>query len=119
MARAPKRSADEWRTIVERFRESDLSCEAFAAQEKIKVRRLQWWGSQFHKRGTFARKPPAARPSTVSFLPVRPTTQTPQAAPRAAAPLEIVAPSGLVVRVQPDFDAGALARLLAVLGGSS
>lgn len=62
--RAPRRTPEEWQTILDRFKASGLSQAAFCEQEEIKVCTLRYW---------------LYRPDKMDsqFVPIRVSSQTP------------------------------------------
>lgn len=111
-----------WRRLVEQWRESGLSQEAFCRQRRVSVASFRWWkwklalpGRPQVEGGAGAGRPRGAVPA---FVPVRIVEA---AAGRVAAPggagFEIELPDGWRVRVPGDFEAESLARLLAVVQG--
>lgn len=85
-----RRSEEQWREIVGRWRSSGQSAREFAAHEGVVAGTLSWWGNRL-KTDTPRRK--AKRPA---FAPLRVTNSS---SPGAGGRIEIVTPSGLVVRV--------------------
>ena len=71
-----KRTAEEWRQIIEAWRASGLTQKDFAAQRNLTLHSLRWWawnlgGSQKNE-GTTRTKPLAqSAADTLQFLPVR------------------------------------------------
>lgn len=114
----------EWSKRIERWEKSGLSARAFAAREGVDAKRLTWW--RWKLRSSPLEPPEPAAEASLSWLPVRVVDPPPppaRALPRAAlapsapaqpSPLEIALPNGRVVRVWPDVEPEALARVLAV-----
>jgi hypothetical protein len=101
-AAAPRSRAacrQAWVERLARFAASGQTAAQFCAAEGVAVASLYHW-----KRRLAAPAPPAAP----RLLPVR-------LAP-AAAPLELLLPSGAILRVGPGADPDALATLLRLLG---
>jgi hypothetical protein len=96
-----------WQQRLERFRNSGLSVKDFCASEGVSVPSFYSWKRRL------AAPPgdgPASGPdSSPPFIPLR-------LVPDAAAPLQLVLPSGVVLRVGPDCDEQLLSRVLALLG---
>ena len=100
----------EWQKRIERWKDSGLSAEQFAAELGINAGTLRYWKYSFDK----AARPPAA-PKTAS-VPAKasdPVEVRPVVAPAAVFELELG--SGRRLRIPAQFEATALERLLAVL----
>lgn len=111
-----------WRGLVEQWRESGLTQEAFCRERRVSVASLRWWkwrlglpGRPRAEGDAGAGKPQGPAPA---FVPVRIIGA---AARRAAvadgAAFELELPGGWRLRVPEDFEAESLARLLAVVEG--
>ena len=87
--------AEDARAVLARLESSGLSVSQFAAREHLDPQRLYRWRAQLGPAGT----------STPRFIEIKP----------AAAVIEVVLPSGLVVRVPEGFSEAMLRRLVAVL----
>jgi hypothetical protein len=96
---------------VERWRDSGLSAKQYAAEIGVDVSRLRHWGWRLGKRKTIADPPvpPATAISDLQFVEVPPAAS---ASVSEAEPIEIVAASGLRVRVPRRFDIDALRLIL-------
>ena len=108
----PRTSAEEWQKRVERWRDSGLAAEQFAAEFGINAGTLRFWGYKLNKTKREAAGVAAPvkkeRPVRVpSFVEVRTTT--------SAAAVEVELGNGRRLRVPTDFDVDALGRLLSVL----
>lgn len=102
-------SRAEWKRRVTQWKKSGLTAEVFAAQRGFKPGTLRWWSSVLRR--------PAARVSQGGFarlIAVEPPPTTP-ARPLEPTPLELVLPSGRVVRVRHGFAPSVLRNLLAAL----
>ena len=92
----PRRSADDWKHIVDRYRRSGKTAKAFAAAEGLNASTLAWWCSQL-------------RHASLAFVEVR----------VEAEPLEPIvvelAGTGHLIRVPPAFDPDHLRRVVAAL----
>lgn len=116
-----------WAKRVERWRESGQTAVEFAVAHGLNPDRLRYWGWQFAKeRATAAAAPPPPKAElpanagvVVPFIEVqRAASAAPRTKPESAAPtepIEIIAPSGLRVRVPAHFDDETLRRVLAVV----
>jgi transposase len=106
-------SRAEWVKRVERWRESKLSAEAFAAQLGIKATRLRHWDWKLKQRRpetSQAASQPAVPPARASSF-----IELSAALPVDRSPIEIVTPRGYVLRVPPDVDQKLLERVLEVV----
>jgi hypothetical protein len=109
-----KASPEVWRERVERWKASGLQAKEFAAAENLSPRSLSWWQWQLQRRSevpaTKKRTRRAKkRAASMSFVPV-----VVRAA--EAAPMEIVLPGEIRVRIDVDFDEATLLRLVRTLG---
>jgi hypothetical protein len=108
----PRTSAEEWQKRVERWRDSGLPADQFAAELGINAGTLRFWGYKLNKaklEGGAGVAPPKKKRSVrvPSFVEVRTTT--------SAAAFEIELGNGRRLRVPTEFDVDALGRLLSVL----
>jgi len=97
----------EAQAVLEAYEVSGLSVAEFARRYGLRPQRLRWW----KKRRAEEDGPP------LSFVPVHvaapPTREVQQAA--GAASMEVLLTRGRRIRVEPGFDADALARLVRAL----
>ena len=100
-------SREEWAKRVERWRDSGLTAEQFAAEVGINANTLKFWRYKVGK--AVAAKRPRERDATL--LPL--VEVSPAAITKACFEVELA--GGRRVHVPSGFDAGALERLLAVL----
>jgi hypothetical protein len=96
---ARRRCRQEWRELTEQWRRSNLSGVDFARQEGVNPNTFAWWRSEL------------AREETKPLTLVRVRTQV---ASRAE-PVEVLLPSGVVVRVPISADLMRCAELVARL----
>jgi hypothetical protein len=99
----------EWQKRIERWKDSGLSAEQFAAELGINVGTLRYWKYSFDKETRPAVAPRSAAPAKVADL----VEVRPALAPVAAFELELG--SDRKLRIPAQFEAAALERLLAVL----
>lgn len=105
----------EARRLLLAFERSGLSLAEFGRRHDLSPNRLSWWRKRLGAAAAAATDTRPA-PASVTFLPVRvEVPPRPAPSPVAAAPIELVLPDGVVVRVLPSFDVATLARLLDVL----
>ena len=97
------RSRAERAQLVGAWRASGLSAREFAARRRLNARTLQFWASALKRDGEVARIDP------VEFIEV--ATVVP---PRTSR-FEVHLTNGRWLVVESDFDAGSLARLLALV----
>ena len=110
----PRTSAEEWQKRVERWRDSGLPADQFAAELGINAGTLKFWGYKLKKSkresASDVRAVKEMRPAPApSFVEVRAMT--------SASAFEVELGNGRRVRVPTDFDVDALGRLLSVLEG--
>lgn len=98
---------------MKQWRSSGQSARAFADEHGLNLSTLKWWARQFPKQGVRVELKPGLGPRAApAFAEVR-VVQSEAALGR----IEVVARTGVVVRVQGAVDAEALGRVLvAVLG---
>jgi hypothetical protein len=107
-----RESRETWAKRVERWKDSGLTAKEYAAELGINAHSLTWWKWRLSSTPPKSpRMPRAARKA----LP-EPLTFVELSAAAAFEPFEVVLPSSLRIRVPSGFDAGALRRLLDVLG---
>ncbi len=107
-ARAGRRpdptTRQRWQQRLHRFRDSGLSVAAFCDREGVSTASFYAW------RRRLRLDPAPTTPDTPRLVPVRLTT------PPTGAPVELLLPSGCMVRLSPDCDLAWLRQLLALLG---
>jgi hypothetical protein len=109
-----------WVERVARWRESGQTAADFARAHGLNVDRLRHWGWRLDNERDVATPTPEDSPLRravdVPFVEVeRPPTPVTHAEVASTDSIEILAPSGLRVRVPPKFDDDALRRVLAVV----
>jgi transposase-like protein len=97
-------SSQRWQQRLKRFRDSGLTVTAFCDREGISAASFYAWRRRLQADPT----PPDA--DTPRLVPVRVVI------PPARAPVELVLPTGLVLRLTPDTDLDWLRQLLPLLG---
>jgi transposase-like protein len=109
-----------WAKRVEEWRASGVSAQEFARRIGVSANSLRHWAWRLKSRaeptgrsGTSRER--SAAMSTVQGTPVSPLTFVEMTAAIQGAPLELVLVNGVRVRVPPEFDASALARILDVV----
>jgi len=102
-------SRAEWQRRVTQWKKSGLTAEVFAAQQGLKPGTLRWWSSALRR--------PAARRAEMGFARLVAADPAPSPSAEPAA-IELVLPSGRMVRVRRGFDPALLRELLAVVEGS-
>jgi hypothetical protein len=112
-----------WRRTIRRQQRSGLTVRDFCSHEGLKDWTFRWWRQELARRD---RQSSAASPDEQEaesaetapvFLPVR-VVDLEAASRRPAAPtIEIVLPTGPIVRVPSGFDPSTLGHVLAVLEG--
>jgi hypothetical protein len=102
-------SRAEWQRRVTQWKKSGLTAEVFAAQQGLKPGTLRWWSWALRRPAR-----PAAQGAEIGFarLVAADASPSPSAEP---ATLDLVLPSGRIVRVRRGFDPALLRELLAVV----
>jgi transposase len=93
-----------WQQRLDRFRRSGLTVLAFCEREGVSAAAFYAW------RRRLRLDPAPLASDTPDLVPVRLVT------PPGSAPVELLLPSGLVLRLPSEVDLGWLRRLLALLG---
>jgi hypothetical protein len=109
---AARATREEWSKRVERWHESGLTAQEFAAELGVNPRTLTYWKWVLTKGPA---RDQATRSKTATAVPFVEVGQTPS----RADVFELELSDGIVVRVPLDFDAAALRRLLEVVGRAS
>ncbi len=92
-----RRSAEEWRQIIDRFRSSGESGAAFCRKNKIPKSSFEKWKKKIGKRAKVTRK----APSFVEWpVPATPKPRDP-GPDRSSAEFELSLPGGVVLRWKP------------------
>ena len=107
-----------WRRTIRQQQRSGLSVRDFCRREGLKDWTFRWWRQELARRDHEPSTAPPGEPTETapSFLPVR-VVELEAVATRTAPPIEIVLPTGSIVRVPSGFDPRTLGDVLAVLGG--
>jgi hypothetical protein len=111
-----KASPVEWRERIERWKSSGLKAKEFAATENLSARSLTWWHWRLHRTSevpgpTVKKRRRATKKGqdALSFVPVVLRSSE-------SAPMDLILPGEIHVRIRADFDEATLLRLLRVLG---
>jgi len=102
-----------WRQIIARWQASQLSIRAFCERHGLAATAFHTWRRTLHRRAQDQQlndQGLVAGQAAPLFVPVR----LPSCAINSA-PLELVLPGGLCLRLSSDFDSVACRRLLAIL----
>jgi len=115
MTTRARTSRAEWQKRIERWRDSGLSAEEFAAELGINVGTLRHWKYFLAKEGNGVRaqKQGARRRKPASFVEVSPAAMS--VAPSSSTVSFELEIGGRRVRIPAQFEAEALSRLIAVL----
>ena len=97
----------EARGVLEAWRKSGLTVEAFARGRGLVPQRLHWWKRKLGFSGA------ADKGKALAVLPVRITETRTEA--RRGEPVTVLLRSGHMLKVGRDFDEGAFARVVALL----
>lgn len=104
MRRARRRSREEWREIIDRWRASGLTGPAFARREKLNFNTFAWWRNEVNREQS-SRPSLRERSCGLSLVPVR-------LPPRVnREPVEVVLPGGITVRVPESAELDRVAAL--------
>ena len=117
LAKAARRSREQWAAEIAGWRKSGLDSAEYAQQRGLNRSTLLGWS---FKVGAMEGKPGTRRESSrpTHFLPVRVRAQdAAKAAASDAGRIEIVLTNGRLVRVAGAVDPGELARVLAAADG--
>ena len=105
-----RRSEEQWREIVARWRTSGESAREFAAREGLVAGTLSWWGNRL--KADAPRRAREAKAESQAFAPLRVTSSSSSS---GGGRIEVVTPSGLVVRVTGVVSEVELAAVLRVV----
>jgi hypothetical protein len=97
-------SEHEARAVLHAWRASGLSIERFASQRGLVPQRLRWWKKKLQDAAPL-------RSKDLSLLPVRVVDAS------RGTPVQVILPSGHIVRVGRGFDEDTFARVIALLAG--
>jgi transposase len=115
-----RNTREVWKKRVDRWRGSGLTAAEFAAKAGVNAGTLTYWkwklGSVEKARRQGPGQPPVRRSEFVEVIPTADVSPGPDATPSDA--LEVVLGGGLRILVPARFDADALRRVVAVLGGA-
>jgi hypothetical protein len=107
----PRTSAEEWQKRIERWRESGLTADQFAAEAGVNAGTLRFWGHKLNKAKReavgFVAPPKKRRGAARPFVEVRATA--------SAASFELELGNGRRLRVPNGFEPEDLERLLELL----
>ena len=107
-----------WRRTIRDQQGSGMSVRDFCRREGLKDGAFRWWRQELTRRDQGPSVAPRGERTEAApaFLPVR--VVDPEAlTPRASPPIEIVLPTGPILRVPSGFDPRTLGHVLAVLEG--
>jgi hypothetical protein len=111
-----RESREVWTKRVERWRDSGLSAGEFAAEIGVNANSLRHWGWRVG-RGRTGREVASVSKAPLTWVEVAaPTEREERKSEVSVEKLELVLPSGLLVRVPTRFEPEGLRRLLAVVG---
>ena|SRR6187200_1284977 len=112
MDKRERTSRAEWQKRIERWNDSGLSAEQFAAELGINAGTLRHWKYFLAKQGSRSVSVRAPMASASALVEVHPSRAIPAVSP---SPFELELGADRKLRIPPQFDAVALERLLAVL----
>ena len=111
-----------WRRTIREQQRSGLSVRDFCRRAGLKDGAFRWWRQELARRdretsaASRGEHQDESTESAPAFLSVR-VTDLEAISPRQASPIEILLPTGPIVRVPSGFDPSTLGRVLAVLEG--
>lgn len=112
MEKRERTSRAEWQKRIERWNDSGLSAEQFAAELGINAGTLRHWKYFLGKQGGRAAKIKAPMASASALVEVQTSSVVATASP---SPFELELGAERKLRIPSQFDVAALERLLAVL----
>jgi hypothetical protein len=106
-----------WRRTIRDQQRSGLSARDFCQRQGLKDWTFRWWRQELARRDQVPKMATAGEQAEAApvFLPVRVVGL--EAVSPPVPPIEIVLPTGLVVRAPSGFDPRSLGHVLAVLEG--
>jgi len=107
-----------WRRTIRDQHLSGLSVRDFCHRQGLKDWTFRWWRQELARRDQVPSMAPARGPTEAApiFLPVQ-VVDLQAVSPPPTPPIEIVLPTGLIVRASSGFDPRTLGHVLAVLEG--
>jgi hypothetical protein len=107
-----------WRRTIRDQQRSGLSARDFCQRQGLKDWTFRWWRQELARRDQVPSMAPASESIETApvFLPVLVVDLQAVSSPPAP-PIEIVLPTGLIVRAPSGFDPRTLGHVLAVLEG--
>src|ERR1700733_5020980 len=107
-----------WRRTIRDQHLSGLSVRDFCRRQGLKDWTFRWWRQELARRDQVPSMAPAGEPTEAApiFLPVQ-VVDLQAVSPPPIPPIEIVLPTGLIVRAPSGFDPRTLGHVLAVLEG--
>jgi transposase len=107
-----------WRRTMRDQQRSGLSVRDFCQRQGLKDWTFRWWRQELARRDRVPSMAPASERAEAApvFLPVQ-LVELQAVSPSPAPPIEIVLPTGLIVRAASGFDPRTLGHVLAVLEG--
>jgi hypothetical protein len=110
-----RRKAAEWKRLVEDWRASGESAEAYGARAGVRAKTLAWWSSELARRGRVTK--PVERAPAVTFLPV--AVRGTESTARASGVLARVEVGEFTVQVFSNANTALVAELCRALAGHS
>ena len=107
-----------WRRTIRGQQRSGLTVRDFCLRQGLKDWTFRWWRQELARRDQVPSMAPASERAEAApvFLPVQ-VVELQAVSPRLVPPIEIVLPTGMVVRAPSGFDPRTLGDVLAVLEG--
>jgi hypothetical protein len=110
-----RRKAAEWKRLVEEWRASGESAEAYGVRADVRAKTLEWWSAELARRGRVKSPAPVPPPPAVTFLPV--SVRGADSIDRATSVFARVEVGGFTVQVLSNANMALVAELCRVLAG--
>lgn len=120
MATGSRKSAAQWRVLVQEWKKSGQPRDVFADAHGVVGKTLGWWASELSRRSRACTSKGKGGAASAVFLPVRVVSEPPGAATAVTpAQVEVVLGAGRVLRVPVGADARWLASVVSALEESA
>jgi putative transposase len=108
-------TADRWRELIEQQQRSGLSIAAFCAEHDVAVSTFFAWRRKLEIRGAPGAPGISGVPAFVELTPSIEPAAARGSVELLPAPIELLLPGGLTVRVRENFDAATLRQIVEAL----
>jgi hypothetical protein len=110
-----RRKAAEWKRLVDAWRASGESAEAYAVRAGVRAKTLEWWSAELARRGRVKIPTPGSPPPAVTFLPV--AVRGADSVERANSVFARIEVGAFTVQVLPNANMALVAELCRALAG--